>query len=518
MEQKLYQQMTVEEQLRYVTDLTTFVNEKLPVLERIGDAWEISHRKDMETGLQLIGAFMFARDFVDKALRYGDYAARVHRIRVYIDKIKGEIAKGLSLKGSDGHTYALVSPTVPQRRRGRPSAAEVEARRNGIEIPRPTDPEMEKQMVIARLMGVEIIVSDKVPREKNNAEVAAEKAVRQAEYDRQNPSLFPADTSESSGKNNVSAANSQESGSAGTSKAMGQVSVPSDSPAPQSGLPCPTMSEVYQDRIDQDRLRLNDLAWLCSDDLKKRIEMVRGLRVTAESASERAKTMADMGASPDQIAPYAQQAKEAVEGYLAIYAAVDEELAVQFKRLSIDVPYQEKFKGRFRGVDIEKVLHITRPYYEKVRKDDPTVDVRIKQAIEQDNPEYAARLKAEEEKKQEMQALHRYIVRKDKEASDERVKTMTERIERMRELAGDEVANSYLPILAKTKEDNIAWRDARDKAAIKREESDAGIESSKREQTRRESVKSDSPAPKEPKKSSAKKAQPKQARRASVKK
>ena len=93
MEQKLYQQMTVEEQLAYVTDLTQFCEAKLPVLEKLGDAWELSHRKDMETGLRLMAAFQFARDFVDKALRYGDYAARVYRVRFYVEKIKMEIER-----------------------------------------------------------------------------------------------------------------------------------------------------------------------------------------------------------------------------------------------------------------------------------------------------------------------------------------------------------------------------------------------------------------------------------------
>lgn len=251
------------------------------------------------------------------------------------------------------------------------------------------------------------------------------------------------------------------------------------------------MSEVYQSRIEQDRLRLSDLAWLCSDELKQRIPTVQALRVTAESASERAKTMADLGQPAETIAPYAQQAKEAVEAYLSIYADVDQELAIQFKRLSIDLPYIEKFKARFRGVDLEKVLHICRPYYEKVKENEradadrmaekgiPTIDERVQRLIERDNPEYAARLKAEEEKKQEIQALHRYIMRKDKEASDERVKTMTERIARLRELAGDEVADSYLPVLEKTKEDNAAWRAAR-------------------EQTRREGVKDAEPAAEKP--------------------
>lgn len=440
MEQKLYTQMTPDEQLRYVTDLTKFVNEKLPVLERLGDAWEQSSRKDMETGLQLLYAFQFARDFVDKAVRYGDYAARANRLRVYVEKIKGEIAKGLSLKGSDGHTYALVAPSVPARRRGRPSAAEVEARKKGIEMPKPTDPEMEKQMVIAQLMGVDVIVSDKAPREKNNAEVAAEKAAKQAEYDRQNPSLFPDDTSKSAGTGSADSNDAKAS--------EDQVPVPSDSP-----LPCPTMSEVYTDRINSDRLHLSDLAWLCSDELKARIEQVRAQRTVFGSAAERAKLLAEQGADAKTIEPYARQAEEAREAFESTYAAVDEELAIQFKRLSIDQPYIERFCSRFRGVDLEKVLHICRPYYEKLRS--PELDMRIKLAIERDNPEYAAKLKAEEEKKEEIADILRYLKRKDKPASDTRLKTAREvKFPRLVELIGEAEAKDFEPLITYIEEEN----------------------------------------------------------------
>ena len=456
MEKKLYQQMTPDEQLRYVTDLSAFIEKKLPVLEKLGDAWELSNRKDMETGLALIGAFQFARDFVDKTLRYGDYAARVYRLRVYFNKVKEEVGKGLSIKGSDGHTYALVAPSIPTRRRGRPTAAEAKARINGIEIAKPSDPEMEKQLIIARLMGIEVRVSNDAPREKNNAEIEAEKAAKRAEYEKQNPSLFPEDTQLPVVAKGASVTSAPGAAAIEVTTPPAGGAGQREGQSAEGGLPCPTMSEVYQDRIEQDRLRLSDLAWLCSDDLKKRIETVRGLRVTAESASERAKTMADMGASPDQIAPYAQQAKEAVEGYMAIYQAVDEELAIQFKRLSIDLPYIERFKTRFKGVELEKVLHICRPYYEKVKKDDPTIDERIKSAIEQDNPEYAAKLAKEKAEKEEVQAINRYLKRTDKPASDERVKTMKERIERLRELRGDEFADAYLPILNKTIEANAA--------------------------------------------------------------
>lgn len=467
---KDYREMTVDEQLRYVTDLTTFVEEKLPVLEHIGDAWELSHRKDVETGLKLLCAFQFAREFVDKAFRYGDYAARVSRLRVYFDKVKAEVAKGMSLQGSDGHTYALVRPSVPARRRGRPTKEESEARAQGLTLPPPKDAEMEKQIKIAQLMGINVVVSDESPREKNNAELAADRAARQKEYERQNPSLFPADKQAPAKDATVTSAPnafSEQEVATPPSGSAGLASQPADGGSPaapaadsQQPLQCPTMSEVYQDRIEQDRLRLSDLAWLCSDELKARIQTVQALRVTAESSSERAKTMADLGAKPEEIEPYARQAKEAVEGYLAIYAAVDEEMAVLHKRLTVDVPFTEQFIKKHstavKKVNIETVLYMTRPYYEKVRKADPGIDARVKLAIEQDNPEFAARLAKEQEEKEEVSALVRYITRKDKGPSDERIKTMTARIERLRELKGDEFADSFLPILNKTIEDNKA--------------------------------------------------------------
>jgi len=475
---KLYNEMTPDEQLRYVTDFTSFIDKKLPALEQIGDAWEQSTIKDFETGLRLLNAFQFARDFVDKAVRYGDYSARVHRIRIYVDKIKTEIAKGLSLKGADGHTYALVAPSLPARRRGRPTKEEAAARLRGIDVPKPTDPEMEKQIIIARLMGIDVQVSNVAPREKNNAELAAERAARQAAYDQQNPSLFPAlrqaqgpSGSPSGAQTTVAPTTVPEPAALGrrTLATEGTQEAPALRQAQEPSGAQTTVAELAEARIINDRLHLSDLAWLCSDELKARIEQVRAQRTVFGSASERAKLLAEQGADPKTIAPYARQAEEAREAFESTYAAVDEALAIQYKRLSIDQPYIERFKARFKGVDLEKVLYITHPYYEKLKS--PELDLRIRTLIEQDSPEYAARMKAEEEKKQELQALHRYIVRRDKDASDDRVKTMTQRIERIRELAGDETADSYLPILEKTKEENKAWRAAKAAAAPQEAES-----------------------------------------------
>lgn len=352
METKLFKEMTSDEQLRYVSDLTSFVDEKLPVLEKLGDAWELSHRKDMETGLQLIAAFQFARDFVDKALRYGDYSARVYRLRMYFNKIKEEIARGNSFKASDGKTYAVVPPAAPQApRRGRPASAATIARR----------------------------------------EAEAEAARQQTE------------------------------------------------------IPIPAMPQI------ENKLHLNQLAWLCSDDTARAIETVQKLRYTSEAASERAKLLAEQGAAPEVIEPYAKEAADAIEAYQAIYAAVDTDLATVWYRLQNDEPYRERFVKRFKGVDLIQVGRICRPYYDKVKS--PEFDLRMKTLIEQESPEFVARQKEDAAKKKEVQDILRYLKRKDKGPSEARVKTAKEKFHRLEELLGKKEAADYKPLVRKIEED-----------------------------------------------------------------
>ena len=326
------------------------------------------------------------------------------------------------------------------RRRGRPTKEEVAARLRGETDNGQVadDVEARKRRTIAAMLGLQVVVHGDAPREKNNAELKAERDARRAEEARMNPSLFGDDAVQP-----VAVAQQQ------TGQPDGGP-VPSDSVAVVS--PCAQlMSDAYELRMAQDKLHLDQLAPLCSTELAKRIATVQSLRVTAEAASERAKTLADIGQPATVIEPYSQQAKEATEAYLAIYAAVDEELAILHKRLYLDEPFKERFIKKHstasQKVNIESILHVTR--------------VRIRTIIEQENPEYAAKMKAEQAKKEELQQLHRYIMRTDKPASDERVKTMTERIERVRQLAGDEVADSYLPVLEKTKEENRKRNESR---------------------------------------------------------
>ena len=442
MAQKLYTEMTADEQLQWIKSFTDFMNGRLDKLVQKRIAWEQDDREEMKAALKLIAVWPFAIDFVDNALRYGDFEARAGRLKIYFERCKAEVGKTLTMKGADGRTFALVKPTVPLRRRGRPTLAEMEAKKRGLEVSKPKDPEMETQIMIARMMGIGVIVSDEAPREKNNAELAAERAKREAKEREMNPSLF----------DNEDTTNVKPSGDAKT---------PAEKPAEATPVAQPqSIGEIYTDRIENDRLHLSSIAWLCSKELQNRIALVRQQRTAFGDAAQTAKVLAERGGSKEEIAKYAQLAEDVRESFESTYAAVDEELAVLHKRLMIDEPFIRDFKRRFKGVDLVKITYITRPYYEKMKS--PELDLRIKTIIEKDSPEYAEKMRQEEAVKKEVSELVRYIKRTDKDASDERVKTMAARIERLRELKGDEFADAYLPILEKTKQDNEAWRAAKD--------------------------------------------------------
>lgn len=467
MTQKLYTEMSAEEQAAWVQDFAQVMEQHGERLALLAKGKETATADDAGVVRQVFGllaAWPFAQDFCEKAQRYGDYMARTSRLPVYIEKVKERLADGLTMTDQDGNVVAYVNPSTPMRRRGRPTKEEVAARLRGETDNGQVadDVEARKRRTIAAMLGLQVVVHGDAPREKNNAELKAEREARRAREEKMNPSLFSTQTDRPSPDpsllgRGVDTPEQQDNSRPSIQGGDGGGSVGSLSSCAQ------LMSDSYEMRMAQDKLHLNQLAWLLSPELAKRTETVQSLRVTAEAASERAKTLADIGQPATVIEPYSQQAKEATEAYLAIYAAVDEELAILHKRLYLDEPFKERFIKKHstasQKVNIESILHVTRPYYEKMKS--PELDVRIRTIIEQENPEYAAKMKADQAKKEELQQLHRYIMRTDKPASDERVKTMTERIERVRQLAGDEVADSYLPVLEKTKEENAALNKAK---------------------------------------------------------
>ena len=518
MTQKLYTEMSAEEQAAWVANFAQVMEQHGERLALLAKGKETATADDAGVVRQVFGllaAWPFAQDFCEKAQRYGDYMARTSRLPVYIEKVKERLAEGLTMTDQDGNVVAYVNPSTPMRRRGRPTKEEVAARLRGETDNGQVadDVEARKRRTIAAMLGLQVVVHGDAPREKNNAELKAERDARRAEEARMNPSLFGDDAVQP------------------VAVAQQQTGQPDGGPVPSGSAagisPCAQlMSDAYELRMAQDKLNLNQLAPLCSTELAKRIATVQSLRVTAEAASERAKTLADIGQPATVIEPYSQQAKEATEAYLAIYAAVDEELAILHKRLYLDEPFKERFIKKHstasQKVNIESILHVTRPYYEKMKS--PELDLRIRTIIEQENPEYAAKMKADEERKQEVSDLLRYLKRKDKPNVKQRIETMEKRYARLIELLGEDEAKVYRPIVDaaiadyeanfKAADEAKAAKKApaepaptekksakkSDKAASKREQGDAGIDSSEREQARRDNGKSTKQETKKPKK------------------
>lgn len=475
-QRRLYPDMTDEEQLQWVTDFEALMQDGggriIDMARRRQPQWQPQDAPTVRRLVGMLAAWPFAQDFAEKAQRYGDYMARATRLPVYVDKVMERLADGLTMTDKDGRTVAYVSPSAPLRRRGRPSREELAARQRG-EQPQgaePDDAEARKRRTVARMLGLDVIVSGSAPREKNNAELKAERDRRRAEYERQNPSLFgEKDNSGSSpvaGDASVTSAPDAVAQEVTTpAKAVGGGGDDRRPLAAEAVSPCAQlMSDSYEMRMAQDKLHLDQLAWLLSKPLQERVRLVQSQRTASEAASERAKLLTDMGGSQTEIAEYAEQAKVSTEAYLQTYADVDEELAVLHKRLYLDQPFVEGFKRRFKGVDVEKIQYITRPYYEKVKS--PELDLRIKTVIEQENPEYAARMKAEQAKKEEVADILRYLKRKDKDASDTRLKTAKEvKFPRLVELIGEKEAKDYLPLIAYIEEENRKWRAAKKPAA-----------------------------------------------------
>lgn len=435
---KDYKAMTADEQLTYIAQLTEF-DQQLPRLEQIEGAWSPGDRRDMETGLALIGAFPFARDFVTKALRYGDYKARVRRMRIYIDKVKDEVARGVAVTSADGKQYAYVPQMQQQyRRRGRPTLAEQAQQRQIITNAEQADSETRRQTAIARLLGIEVVVGQQL-REKSNDELREERERRKAAEAERNPQLF-------------AAAQPQPTGQTRQEQKPEQPQTEQAAVVPTAvNLPTMTLGDEREYR-----LHLDQKAPFMTKELQGQVANVRTLRGQLADASNTAKVLAEQGKPKEEIAPYCQQATEANDALGKIYEAIDTEMAVTYYRLLNDDTFRQRFLDRYKFKTMENVskdlLYDLKKHYQKVQS--PEFDLRCKTLIEQESPGYMERVKAEADRKKEVQDILRYLKRKDKDATDARLNTAREKFVRLEELLGKKEAKDYRPLLTLIEDEN----------------------------------------------------------------
>lgn len=196
------------------------------------------------------------------------------------------------------------------------------------------------------------------------------------------------------------------------------------------------------------KLSIAQIKPFLSPELQQLTGKIRDLRIAAGAFSEKAKTMADMKASPDAIAPIAQQAQEAIETVDNIYRQIDEELGIVWYRLQNDEPFRTSWlhKYGFKSADDlhPDLKNDLRKHYQKMKS--PEFDLRCRTVIEQSNPEYVAAQKAEADKKKEAQDIIRYLKRKDKAQKPDTAKNKFRRLE---QLLGKKEAATYKPLLDK---------------------------------------------------------------------
>lgn len=425
MKTKSYDEMTAAEQLHWVLDFSEFANNQMPVLMNLRGTWSPEHRKMMERGLQLLTAFPFALEYAETALRFGDYDRRTYRLPYYVDGIKEKISANVVVRDAGGNAFAYVPQMKQtQRRRGRPTREEAYQWQMMMASGQSDDMETEKQQAIARMLGLEV-VTNPTGREKNNEEMRTEREAKAAREAKMNPGLFAEEEK---------------------SKAQGEGG---DGKAAAYGEPTTTPPSTIA-AMSQARLHLDQLSWLLSPELKERVAAIADLRSTAASYAEQAKVMAERGDKAEVVEPVAQLAAKYTELYEKIYEDVDVELATVCYRLKNDEPFAQRFMKRFGVKDPSDIIRELKPYLSKMP---PEFEVRVKAIIEHESPEYIAKVKAEKARKQEVDAILKYLRRKDKTATKKRVETSEKKFERLAQLIGDEQAEIYRPILTAIQEE-----------------------------------------------------------------
>lgn len=305
---KLFRVMMPEERLDWIQRFAEWRDREYAVLCGVGEYWSSEHIAMMERGLDLLMAWPFARDFVEKTLMFRDYARRMARLQFYMELISKELS-ALSMPLD-------AVPSAP-RRRGRPTKEE--------------SAQMERER------------AEREEREAVAKVIAGERKVAVAAA----PSLFP-DYPESLESPEKPTANGQE-----------QTAFPTATPM---------AAAVAMAAGDGTRLHLDQLAWLMSDGLRARVATVASLRSTAAAESNQAKALAERGVAQALIEPHSLAAVDATRAYRAIYDDVDAELAALYAVLAAGGECAMAWSSRCaeHGITTEQLAAILKPYWEKM--------------------------------------------------------------------------------------------------------------------------------------------------------
>ena len=355
MQTKLFQAMTADERLQWATQFGEYLRTEWPQLEvaarQKNVKWTLELQRTMERLIKLLMAWSFARDFCEKAVRYGDYAARAYRMPVYIEKV----LQLLEQQG-DADVMAIIRPQEPEKRKpGRPASAATLAKRE------------------------------------------AERKAAQQQVEMFKPAGEPAGTVAHSGDGSVrdSAAFTPEPSPMGNDGGDYRL------PIAQKRM---LLSADLAKRTEDIRTLRGQMA-AAAEKAKTLAELNRPQKEIEAAAKE------SIEANDAVQAIFAEIDTELAVTWYRLQNDSDE-WRKQWLTKHGFVKFGKAPSGSAADILPDDLKHDLRKHYQKVQS--PEFDLRCRTLIEQESPEYVARQKAEAEKKKEVQDIIRYFKRKDK--------------------------------------------------------------------------------------------------------
>lgn len=364
--------MSAEERLQWATRFGEFLHTEWPALEVAARAkqvqWSLDLQRRMERLVGLLMAWPFARDFCEKAVRYGDYAARAYRMPVYIEKVQQLVAQ----MGDEQLTKVVCGAEPEKPRRGRPASAETIARREAeakaaqqqVALFRPTtDPSLQERGVVT------------TAADANNAQPSQGGVV---------------------------------------------------TPVPFIG---PTSREdaEYKLSIAQKRGFLSADLQAKSDTIRA----LRSQHAAASERAKTMSDMKADPKAIEPVAREAIEAHDAYTAIYAEIDAELGTLWYRLQNDSPEWRDAWCRRYGFKSAtDLHPdLLHDLRKHYQKVQS--PEFDLRCRTLIEQESPEYIARQAEDAAKKKDVQDILRYLKRKDKSQKLETARTKFKRLEEL---------------------------------------------------------------------------------------
>lgn len=136
-------------------------------------------------------------------------------------------------------------------------------------------------------------------------------------------------------------------------------------------------------------LHIDQILYLLSPEVRQRAESLKAKLDDRDINSNEAKRLAIEGKSEKEIAPYAKAACDAQQFVTDTYALIDDELAMTYRRVSLDPTNAayEKIAEPFGSID--RLLAALRPYYDKCNKDG-RIDRQAKDKVVPDGHAQAA--------------------------------------------------------------------------------------------------------------------------------